>query len=105
MTAYVITVPGTFLRTLDADSRAALLRGLRPADPQHTALGEAEDLDMLTVNEGGTFSVRLEIEAENRRAAEAEAKRVAGAALSEAGFSADDAPLGPAFVTGIDSEY
>lgn len=30
MTAYVITVPGTFLRTLDADSRAALLRGLRP---------------------------------------------------------------------------
>ncbi|GGJ77906.1 hypothetical protein GCM10011583_06630 [Streptomyces camponoticapitis] len=105
MTAYVITVPGTFLRTLDADSRAALLRALRPADPQHTALGEAEELDMLTVNEGGTFSVRLEIEADNRRGAEAEAKKVAGAALSEAGFSADEAPLGPAFVTGIDSEY
>ncbi|WP_330177241.1 hypothetical protein OG875_29270 [Streptomyces sp. NBC_01498] len=105
MTAYVITVPGTFLRTLDAGSRAALLRGLRPSDPQNTALGEAEELDMLTVNEGGTFSVRLEIEADNRRAAEAEAKRVAGAALTGAGFSPDEAPLGPAFVTGIDSEY
>lgn len=105
MTAYVITVPGTFLRTLDADSRATLLRSLRPADPQHTAIGEAEDLDMLTVNEGGTFSIRLEIEAENKRGAEAEAKRVAGAALSEAGFAQDEAPLGPAFVTGIDSSY
>ncbi|MEU0523399.1 hypothetical protein [Streptomyces niveus] len=105
MTAYVITVPGTFLRTLDADSRAVLLRALRPADPQHTALGEAEDLDMLTVNEGGTFSIRLEIEAENKRGAETEAKRVAGAALDKAGFSQDEAPLGSAFVTGIDSAY
>ncbi|WP_329391577.1 hypothetical protein [Streptomyces sp. NBC_01716] len=105
MTAYVITVPGTFLRTLDADSRAALLRALLPADPQHTALGEAEELDRLTVNEGGTFSIRLEIEADNRRSAEAEAKEVAVAALTEAGFSTDDAPLGAAFVTGIDSEY
>lgn len=60
---------------------------------------------MLTVNEGGTFSIRLEIEADNKRSAVAEAKRVAGAALGEAGFSADEAPLGSAFVTGIDSSY
>jgi hypothetical protein len=78
---------------------------LRPADPQHTDLGEAQDLDILTVNENGTFSIRLEIEAQDNRSAETDAKTVAGAALRAAGFGEDDAPLGPTAVTGIDGEF
>ncbi|MFJ4922945.1 hypothetical protein [Streptomyces sp. NPDC088725] len=102
MTTYVITIPGTFLRDLTDASRTAVVEGLRPADPQHTTLGEAQDLDILTVNENGTFSIRLEIEADNNRGAEAAAKETAAAALRDAGFSENEAPLGPPTVTGID---
>ncbi|WP_328584578.1 hypothetical protein [Streptomyces sp. NBC_00370] len=105
MTTYVITIPGTFLEELTEDSRATLVARLRPADPQNTALGEAEELDILSVNENGTFNIRLEVEADNNHAAEAEAKRLAGAALHDAGLSEDRAPLGPAVITGIDGDF
>jgi hypothetical protein len=102
MTTYVITVPGTFLTDVTDESRTAVVERLRPADPQQTTLGEAEDLDILSVNENGTFNVRLEIEADNNRAAEAAAKEKAETALRAAGFSEDEARLGRPTVTGID---
>ncbi|MCS0637029.1 hypothetical protein NX801_15430 [Streptomyces sp. LP05-1] len=103
MTTYVITIPGTFLRPLTDDASAALVGRLRPADPQQTELGRREDLDILTTNDNGTFSVRLEVEADTSGEAEERAKRTAAAALSEAGFDEETAPLGPATVTGIDT--
>ncbi|MEJ8632955.1 hypothetical protein ABZY19_28370 [Streptomyces sp. NPDC006475] len=102
MTTYVITIPGTFLRELSDGARAEVEETLRPADPQQTSLGRLEDLDILTVNENSTFSIRLEVEADDSGSAEAQAKEAAAAALSRAGFTEDDAPLGPAAVTGID---
>ncbi|MET9803032.1 hypothetical protein [Streptomyces sp. NPDC006368] len=105
MTTYVITIPGTFLRELDDSARSTLVRHLRPADPRHTSLGRAEDLDVLTVNDNGTFSVRLEVEADDSHGAEEIARRAATAALREAGYTEDEAPTGPAAVTGIDTEF
>ncbi|AEN08384.1 MULTISPECIES: hypothetical protein [unclassified Streptomyces] len=105
MTTYVITVPGTFLHDVTEDQLSGVERRLRPRDPHNTELGEAEELELLTVQEGNTFSLRLEIEAHGRADAEAQAKRLAEAALRENGLTAEDAPLGPAVVTGIDSEY
>ncbi|WP_328540188.1 DUF6204 family protein [Streptomyces sp. NBC_00344] len=103
MATYVITIPGTFLQEITDTARTTLLRQLRPADPKQTAFGEAEDLDLLTVNENGTFSIRLEVEADDIRGAEEHAKATASAALRDAGFSDRTAPLGPATVTGIDT--
>ncbi|OEJ23682.1 hypothetical protein AR457_03395 [Streptomyces agglomeratus] len=103
MTTYVISIPGTFLREPDESARAAVVRRLRPADPHHTSLGQSEDLDILTVNDNGTFSIRLEVDADDSRSAETHAKEVAAAALREAGLSEDEAPLGPTAVTGIDT--
>ncbi|WP_455355684.1 hypothetical protein [Streptomyces sp. SYSU K217416] len=103
MTTYVITIPGTFLSEVTDTSRAALVQRLRPADPQHTSLGQEEDLDLLTVHENGTFSIRLEVEADDSSSAEADAKQKAAAALNGAGFAENQATLGPAAVTGIDS--
>lgn len=80
-------------------------RRLRPQDPQNTDLGESEELSLLTVDENNTFSVRLEIEAADRKSAEAEAVRLVSGALRDSGLSEDDAPLGPAAVTGIDREF
>ncbi|MFD9465660.1 hypothetical protein [Streptomyces sp. NPDC060027] len=105
MTTYVITVPGTFVHGLSDASRADVERRLRPQDPQNTDLGETEELSLLTVDENHTFSVRLEVEAANQSSAEAEAVRLVAGALRESGLSADDAPLGPAAVTGIDREF
>ncbi|MGW7456750.1 hypothetical protein [Streptomyces sp. NPDC054797] len=102
MTTYVITVPGTFLRDVDDAARSELARSLAP---HHTDLSETEDVELLTVHEDGTFSVRLEIEAVDRATAEDEAVRLAGAALQKLGFSEEDAPLGPPAVTGIDGEF
>ncbi|MFC8920659.1 hypothetical protein E2C00_01380 [Streptomyces sp. WAC05374] len=104
MTTYVITIPGTFLRELTDDARSTLVRNLRPADPRHTSLGRVEELDVLTVNDNGTFSVRLEVEADDSRRAEEAARRTAAAALREAGYTEDEAPTGPAAVTGIDAQ-
>ncbi|MGC5342431.1 hypothetical protein ACPXCE_08100 [Streptomyces sp. DT24] len=105
MTTYLITVPGTFLHDVTDDQRSGVERRLRPRDPHNTELGEAEELDLLTVQEGNTFSIRLKIEAHDRAEAEAQAVRLAEAALRENGLTPGDAPLGPAVVTGIDSEY
>nr|WSX53756.1 hypothetical protein OG409_35465 [Streptomyces sp. NBC_00974] len=101
MTTYVITVPGTFLRDVDDAARSKLARRLAS---HHTDLSETEDVELLTVHEGGTFSARLEVEAPDRATAEDDAVRLVAGALEELGFSEKDAPLGPPAVTGIDGE-
>ncbi|MFI1166871.1 hypothetical protein ACH4UM_25535 [Streptomyces sp. NPDC020801] len=103
MTTYVITIPGTFLCRLDEDVRADLARRLRGADPHHTSLGREEDLDLLTVNDDNTFSIRLGVQAGDRSTAERRARQTAASALRETGFGEDDARLGPTTVTGIDN--
>lgn len=105
MTTYVITVPGTFVHGISDASRLDVERRLRPQDPQNTDLGETEELSLLTVDENHTFSVRLEVRATDRNSAEAEAVRLVAGALRDSGLSEDDAPLGPAAVTGIDREF
>lgn len=104
MTTYVITVPGTFTADIEADTRARLGQALRPADPHGTDLGSAEDLDTLNVNEDGTFTLHLTVEADNNKHAEQEARRLADEALRTAGLDENTAPLGPAVITGIDSQ-
>ncbi|MCX5206552.1 hypothetical protein OG897_34745 [Streptomyces sp. NBC_00237] len=105
MTTYVVTLPGTLLDKLTPDAHAALLRELSPADPRHTALGEAEDLDRLTLDtENSTFVIRLEVQAATSGEAELEARRIAGAALRSVGLDEKAAPMGPAAISGIDTE-
>ncbi|MEW2133048.1 hypothetical protein [Streptomyces sp. NPDC005435] len=104
MTTYVITVPGTFTDGIETDARALLGRAVRPADPHTTTMGSDEDLDALTVNEDDTFTLRLTVEADTGPHAEQEARRLAGAALRTAGLDEHTAPLGPAVITGIDSQ-
>lgn len=99
MTTFVMTIPGTFLREVSKEERAALVQQLRPADPQHHHAGQSEDLD--TVNDDGTFTLRLEVEAGDSRSAEQHAKQVTATALRKAGIGEGQAPLGPAAVTGI----
>ncbi|GAA2654460.1 MULTISPECIES: hypothetical protein [Streptomyces] len=101
MTTYVITVPGTFLRDVDDAARSELARRLAS---HHTALSETEDVELLTVYEGGTFSVRLEVEAPDRATAEEDAVRLLAGTLAELGLPEKDAPLGAPAVTGVDGE-
>ncbi|MFI9650590.1 hypothetical protein ACIHAA_30520 [Streptomyces sp. NPDC052040] len=104
MTTYVITVPGTFTDAIGAGQTAELVRALRPADPHRTQMGDEEDLDVLTVNDDDTFTIRLTIEADSGPHAEHDARRLAGSALRAVGLDEGSAPLGPAVITGIDSE-
>ncbi|QTD96225.1 hypothetical protein [Streptomyces cyanogenus] len=104
MTTYVISVPGTFTTGAEADTRTRLARALRPADPHGTRMGSAEDLDVLSVNDDNTFTLRLTVEADTGPHAEEEARRLADSALRDAGLDERTAPLGPAVITGIDSE-
>ncbi|MFJ5532957.1 hypothetical protein [Streptomyces sp. NPDC093261] len=104
MTTYVITVPGTFTDPIEAGQRSELVRALRPADPHRTQRGDEEDLDVLTVNEDGTFAIRLTVEANSGPHAEQDARHLASTALRAVGLDATSAPLGPAVITGIDSE-
>ncbi|QGV82287.1 hypothetical protein [Streptomyces ficellus] len=104
MSTYVITVPGTFLSDLTDSARVAVEQRLRSADPHRTALGKQEDLDVLTVNDNGTFSIHVEVEADDSRTAERRARETAAGALREAGYTPEQAPLGPAVVTGIDNQ-
>ncbi|MFD3696880.1 hypothetical protein ACFWUZ_12130 [Streptomyces sp. NPDC058646] len=103
MTAYVITVPGTFINDVPATTRSEVAGRLRPMDPARSDLGEVEELDLLSVNDDGTFCLRLEVEAADRASAEDTALRLAASALRASGLSENDAPLGPPVVTGIDS--
>ncbi|MFH9553041.1 hypothetical protein [Streptomyces sp. NPDC017435] len=104
MTTYVITVPGTFTAEVGQETRARLNRALRPVDPHRTRLGDAEDLDPLTVNEDDTFTIRLAVESDSVPHAEEDARRLADSALNAAGLDDTSAPLGPAVITGIDSD-
>ncbi|GGW76978.1 hypothetical protein GCM10010503_63490 [Streptomyces lucensis JCM 4490] len=104
MTTYVISVPGTFTEGIEADVPNRLARALRPADPHGTRMGSAEDLDVLSVNEDSTFTLRLTVEADTGPHAEEEARHLADRALRDAGLDERSAPLGPAVITGIDSE-
>ncbi|MGW0208442.1 hypothetical protein ACWDZ8_22445 [Streptomyces sp. NPDC003233] len=104
MTTYVISVPGTFTADIGTDTRTRLARALSPADPHGTRMGSAEGLDVLRVNEDNTFTLRLTVEADTGPHAEQEARRLAGSALQDAGLDERSAPLGPAVITGIDSE-
>ncbi|NGO75792.1 hypothetical protein G6045_08920 [Streptomyces sp. YC504] len=103
MTTFVITIPGTFLRPANAEAQAQIARQLRGADPQDTELGREEDLDLFTVNDDGTFSMRVEVTADASAEARSAAEELATQALRAAGFKEQDAPLGPASVTGIDN--
>ncbi|CAK7283317.1 MULTISPECIES: hypothetical protein [Streptomyces] len=104
MTTYLISVPGTFTTGIGADTRTRLTRALRPADPHGTRMGSSEDLDVLNVNEDNTFTLRLSVEADTGPHAEEEARRLADSALRGAGLDESSAPLGPAVITGIDSD-
>ncbi|MFG2634614.1 hypothetical protein ACGFX8_11890 [Streptomyces sp. NPDC048362] len=106
MTTYVISVPGTFTAGAAAETRSRLARALRPADPHETRLGNAEDLDVLSVNDDNTFTLRLTVEADSGPHAEEEARRLllGDSALRDAGLDDGSTPLGPAVITGIDSE-
>ncbi|MFJ3161406.1 hypothetical protein [Streptomyces kanasensis] len=101
MTTFVITVPGTFISGITDSARSALERKL---SSQHTDVSESEGLNLLTLHEDGTFSIRLEVDAPDRYEAELDATRLVSAALKEAGITEADAPLGPPAVTGIDSD-
>ncbi|MGV9629501.1 hypothetical protein [Streptomyces sp. NPDC003487] len=103
MTTFVISVPGTFIGGADTGVRDELARALRPADPHRTHLGSAEDIDVLTVNDDGTFTVRLTVEAGSGPEAEGKARRLAESALTAVGLDDSAAPLGPAVVTGIET--
>lgn len=103
MTTYVITVPGTFVHGMPDGARSDIERRLRPQDPKNTDLGETEELSLLTIEEDGRFAARVEVEAADRSSAENEAVRLVSGALRDSGLGADDAPLGPAVVTGIDT--
>ncbi|GGX84713.1 hypothetical protein [Streptomyces fructofermentans] len=105
MTTYVITVPGTFVHGVSDEARAGIERRLRPQDPKNTDLGESEELSLLTVQDDGMFVVRVEVDADDRAGAESEAVRLVSGALRDNGLTDRDAPLGPAVVTGIDSEF
>lgn len=106
MTTFVITVPGTFVHGISPALRSEVERRLSPRDPQDTDLGETEDLSLLTVeDDGNAFSVRVRIEAPDKAAAESDAVRLVSSAFEDSGLSKDDAPFGPAAVTGIDREF
>ncbi|KPC81122.1 MULTISPECIES: hypothetical protein [Streptomyces] len=100
MTTFVITVPGTFVVSVTESLRASLKRKLAA---QHTDLSKSEGLDLLTLNDDNTFSVRLEVNAADRYEAELSALGLMSKALRETGFAQKDALLGTPAVTGVDS--
>ncbi|MFC9931802.1 hypothetical protein [Streptomyces sp. NPDC127190] len=103
MTTYVISVPGTFTGGAAHDVRDELVRALRPADPHRTHMGEREDIDILTVHDDDTFTVRLTVEADSGPEAEGKGRRLTESALNAVGLDDGAALLGPAVVTGIDT--
>jgi hypothetical protein len=61
-------------------------------------------VNLLTLNEDGTFAIRLEVDASDRYEAKLDATKLVSTALKEAGISEADAALGQPAVTGIDSD-
>ncbi|MEU6853833.1 hypothetical protein ABZ901_28375 [Actinacidiphila alni] len=105
MTTYVVTVPGTFLDSPTTEARTALVRALRPADPQSTDFGEDEELDILTMyGDSSAFSVRVAVDAGDPGGAERAAADLVRDALRTAGIAEDRARLGDPVITGIDAE-
>lgn len=105
MTSYVVTIPGTLHEPLTDEARFALLGALRPVDPQSTDVGAAEELGLLSVDtEQSTFTLHLEVEADDSNTAKEDARRLASSAFEQAGFTMRGALLGEPVITGIDSE-
>ncbi|MFB7908363.1 hypothetical protein ACFC1T_18195 [Kitasatospora sp. NPDC056076] len=103
MTHFVISLPGTFKQEVTEAAEAQLLSALQGYDQQEVG-ADPQDLDMLTLNYGGpTFTLRLEVTAEDSRGAEREALARASRALAAAGFDGDAALLGQPVITSIDS--
>ncbi|MEW1912106.1 hypothetical protein AB0442_27295 [Kitasatospora sp. NPDC085895] len=102
MGSYVITVPGTIRKPMDLSARRALLAVVHGADPEEVG-GQVPDLDVLTLDEpGGTFVLRLEVEAADRTAAGEEAVELTRRAFTAAGYDSDGVSVGTPAVTGID---
>ncbi len=102
MSRYVLTIPGTFKRPLQPDAKARLLTALQGVDPDEVG-SVPEDLGLLTVDESAsTFVLRLEVEAEDRTAAQDAALSAAVAALASAGYDQEEALTGKPTVTAID---
>ncbi|MDH6131968.1 hypothetical protein P3T37_001353 [Kitasatospora sp. MAA4] len=102
MSRFVLTIPGTFKRPLTAQARQRLLNALRGVDPDEVGT-VPPDLDVLTADEGDTrFVLRVEVTADDSRAAEGLAMAVALTALAAADYPADDVWMGDPVVTAID---
>ncbi|MEE4598237.1 hypothetical protein V2J94_41450 [Streptomyces sp. DSM 41524] len=92
MTTFVVTLPGTFEESLTEDARSRLVEGLKPAEP-----------DALSVDtESSTFTIRLEIEADDPKEAERNAQDIAARALLDAGYTIMTAPMGEPVTTGVE---
>ena len=104
MTNFIVSVPGTFKKELDTEAKARLLTALQGTDPEE--VGDVPpDLDVLSTDgTRPTFTLRLEVDAEDSRTAQQEALSIARNALEQAGFDEDSAPLGPPAMTAIDVE-
>ncbi|MFI6449515.1 hypothetical protein [Kitasatospora sp. NPDC050543] len=102
MGSYVITIPGTVHRPLDAEAKAVVLASLRGSDPDEVG-SKVPDLDVLTLDDSaGTFVLRLEVEAADRTEAGAAALAVATDAFARAGYDEREIAAGQPLVTGID---
>ncbi|MFC1415721.1 hypothetical protein [Streptacidiphilus cavernicola] len=102
MSKFVLTIPGTFKRPLADDARARLVAALQGVDPDQVGAVPA-DLDLVSVDpDSGRFVLHLEVQADDRTAAQAEAVSVARRALAAAGYGDQDAPTGAPAVTAID---
>ncbi|WP_159401019.1 hypothetical protein [Streptomyces sp. NRRL B-24484] len=98
----MITVPGTVRQPLEEPARRALLAVVHGADPEEVG-AQVPDLDVLTLDEsGGTFVLRLEVDAPDRTAAGEAAVDLTRRAFAEAGYEADAVGVGAPVVTGID---
>lgn len=102
MSRFVLTVPGTFKHPLQEQARARLLAALQGTDPDEVG-AVPQDLGLLSVDQdASTFVLRLEVEAEDRKAAGDQAEAVAWSALKAAGYTDQDAFVGVPVVTAID---
>ncbi|GAA1069096.1 hypothetical protein GCM10009665_75990 [Kitasatospora nipponensis] len=102
MTDFVISLPGTLRRDLTELGRSRLLGALRGTDPRRVG-SDPQDLEVLTEHEGeSTFTVRVEVAADDSAEAEREAVLLGLRALKAAGFDEQTVLLGQPVVTAID---